>query len=52
MRKIPKKTFKFTEIIKNHIKDNIKSYILVSLIRGSKLFAWVCKQLKRKQEYK
>lgn len=32
MRKIPKKTFKFTEIIKKHIKDNIKSYILVSLI--------------------
>ncbi len=32
MGKTPKKTSKFTTIIINHIKDNLKEYIIVSLI--------------------
>ena len=32
MRVIPKKTFRVTEIIKSHIAENIKAYIIVSLI--------------------
>lgn len=32
MRVIHKKTSKITEIIKNHIKENIKAYVIVSII--------------------
>ncbi len=32
MRTIPKKTSKVTQVIKNHIAENIKAYIIVSLI--------------------
>ena len=32
MRVIPKKTSKVTEVIKNHIVENLKAYIIVSII--------------------
>ena len=32
MRVIPKKTSRVTETIKNHIAENLKAYIMVSII--------------------
>ena len=32
MRVIPKKTSRVTEVIKNHIAENLKAYIIVSII--------------------
>ena len=32
MRAIPKKTSRVTEAIKNHIAENLKAYIMVSII--------------------
>lgn len=32
MRVIPKKTSRITEVIKSHIAENLKAYIIVSII--------------------